>query len=1119
MQLSELKKYRTIKTGIRASLILILLLSFANVKGVHVSGGSIHWKTIAKGDSLEIDVITYADCNGTVYNDGNLYLKSTKKSSTFTNLKIKSTRFISNICRSYCTPCTSSSCANKVGFQEIIYTKKVKQSDYIDSKNCRLDISYSDCCRPGTFTTADSRNKTFTISAWVDFCKSPNDSSPLLNDSLVQTFFIGRVGLDFSMTDVDNDSLNYFIDSVSNVSWKKGFNSENPFTGTLKINKQSGILAVLARRIELSAIGVKVSSFQNGVIVSETRREYPYIIYARSTPDYVLDSLSVTGFNRHLIALEGDTFRMNWSTKTEISISSEIDSSYFKNISANKIKMEFVPTSKDLGHKKILFNTNNQLCPYYFKNSQLLNLWIIDKKDTSFKIIQQKNREECGSFKFSVPNKFDAYWKDIDWYVNDTFSHSGRVYSSNLTKTDTTKIKIVFKIGSHQFSDSIIFIPNMAPNALLTLAPIKLDSICADSLIIKMNATGGNGSNRYNWYVENFPWYYAQELKIDFSNISIPTNIRMAYRVTDSEGCLVDGVDTFKVIPFAHSNIQNDSTLCDSGAYNFRLKSPTPGGIWSGPFVIDSNLFEGNNLGFKNKATLTYKNNNPKYCLTDEAEFKLRKSARLTLSADSIACIGNDPIAIKTNLLGGVFKSIGIDTSMAVPYFTLVNSVGIKNIIYEYTNSSGCISTDTTFIKVLSDTIKAPIIDSNWCFSDSKTRILPANSIFETWTGKLVDFDDDKNIYSIKFPNDTSIKQLDIEYFEARSNGCRLSENYSIALGRKETFSFNATSEICEDNKLELIATTLSGKWQSKFVTETGGRFFFKLTESISKDSVFNVIYSYTDMIGCTTDSNKNVEVWPRVKIGLNNREFNICETSDSLMLPLPADDKAVHIWTGPGVVQKASYYVVLDLSASLGSTQKYIINASKAKSCSNADSLELTTFHKVNAQFTQDSTFGKAPAEISFWATDADYIKKYKWIGLENDLDTTNSRFTNYMFSKAGIYDIGLKVYGDMDVCTDSVYKLEHINISPNSIKTNFTSSIQAFPNPTLDKTLISSKETIYSLELYDSKGALIHTEKPNAKTLELSLKGLNNGHYMARVLILKNGELSQFNMKISKQ
>ena len=56
----------------------------------------------------------------------------------------------------------------------------------------------------------------------------------------------------------------------------------------------------------------------------------------------------------------------------------------------------------------------------------------------------------------------------------------------------------------------------------------------------------------------------------------------MAYRVTDSEGCLVDGVDTFKVIPFAHSNIQNDSTLCDSGAYNFRLKSPTPGGIWSG---------------------------------------------------------------------------------------------------------------------------------------------------------------------------------------------------------------------------------------------------------------------------------------------------------------------------------------------------------------------------------------------------------------------------------------------------------------------------------------------------------------------------------------------------------
>jgi gliding motility-associated-like protein len=280
------------------TVVVSLLFSF-QLFASHIVGGEMYYDCLGN-NQYRVTIKVYRDCNSNGADfDTPLNIGVFDK---VTNSRIQTTAV--NFPGSQILPVTfSNPCVtppNNICVQEAIYTKVIT----LPSSANGYILVYERCCRgSGIINLMNPSDEGLTMTAEIPgnangiTCNSSprftNYPSLLLcnNDELI---------FDHSATDPDGDQLVYELctpfhggssgDPAPNppnfppynlIGWENGFNETMPFgaNGPISINPNTGELIAAPDLIGKFVVGVCVSEYRNGVLISTTTRDFLFTVF------------------------------------------------------------------------------------------------------------------------------------------------------------------------------------------------------------------------------------------------------------------------------------------------------------------------------------------------------------------------------------------------------------------------------------------------------------------------------------------------------------------------------------------------------------------------------------------------------------------------------------------------------------------------------------------------------------------------------------------------------------------------------------------------------------------------------------------------------------------------
>lgn len=169
------------------------------------------------------------------------------------------------------------------------------------------------------------------------------------------------------------------------------------------------------------------------------------------------------------------------------------------------------------------------------------------------------------------------------------------------------------------------------------------------------------------------------------------------YEYTDSHGCSSSATSSITVNASPTVSLATFSVVCIN-APAFALTGGTPtGGVYTGQGV-SSGVFDPIAAGVGTH-TIAYRFTNASGC-SDSTTGTLQVGGLPSVTFNSLSdvCKSATPFTLSGgNPLGGVYSGDGVSSNVFSP---AVADTGVHTITYTYTNSNGCVNTDTSDIKV-----------------------------------------------------------------------------------------------------------------------------------------------------------------------------------------------------------------------------------------------------------------------------------------------------------------------------------------------------------------------------------------------------------------------------------
>ena len=309
--------------------------------GTHLVGGEMTYTCLGYDEvndeyTYTIDLIIYRDCGpnnelGTFYDD----LASIgifQNNVLYDEIFIPYPGFNTSIDTEINNPCLDN--PSDACVQKAVYSTQV----ILNFNNGPIDITYQRCCRNGSISNiveGQWTGTTLTIHIPVPVDGQCN-SSPVF-DLLPPAFLCvsSDISLDFSATDPDGDQLIYSLCTpllgasqaepapsppdpppYFSISWESGYNATSPFYGNpaIEIDPLTGELTGRPNQIGIFTIGICVSEYKNGNLLSTVMRDYQIFIYdcpsntvswfEEQEPTQFCDGLEITFTNLSLNATE-----------------------------------------------------------------------------------------------------------------------------------------------------------------------------------------------------------------------------------------------------------------------------------------------------------------------------------------------------------------------------------------------------------------------------------------------------------------------------------------------------------------------------------------------------------------------------------------------------------------------------------------------------------------------------------------------------------------------------------------------------------------------------------------------------------------------------------------------
>ena len=268
------------------------------MSATHIVGGEIYYEQVGTQDYL-ITLKVYRDCgstntNGTdfdqfasigIYSGGSLYQE------LLMNLASATVNFVPVTIENPCFVLPPDVCVEEAVYQEILELP-LNSNGY--------DLVYQRCCRNPSIINInwpEDSGATFTTQIPPSTITEENSNPQFSNFPPVALCANASFWFDHSAEDIDGDFLVYSFCSpmlggtpdapapappspppFTNVSWAAGFSENDPITSVnpFSIDSATGLLEGTPTQAGQYVIGICVSEYRDGILLSETNRDFQF---------------------------------------------------------------------------------------------------------------------------------------------------------------------------------------------------------------------------------------------------------------------------------------------------------------------------------------------------------------------------------------------------------------------------------------------------------------------------------------------------------------------------------------------------------------------------------------------------------------------------------------------------------------------------------------------------------------------------------------------------------------------------------------------------------------------------------------------------------------------------
>jgi PKD repeat protein len=386
----------------------------------------------------------------------------------------------------------------------------------------------------------------------------------------------------------------------------------------------------------------------------------------------------------------------------------------------------------------------------------------------------------------------------------------------------------------------------------------------------------------------------------------------------------------------------NQSICIDAAAFSLAGATPA-GGTWSGTGVTAGGIFTPSTTG-AGTHTLTYSYIDPVTGCSNSATKTITVNPLPVVNAGSGMIVCNQPVTVTLSgytPAGGTWSGTGV-TSGGV-FDPSIAGNGTHVLTYTFSNSSGCVNTDTIQMTVVPPAIAQAGIDDTVCVNAAPftfTGFTPAGG---TWSGTGI------TAGGIFTPSTAGAGTHTLTYSYG-SGTCLSTDTKTIIVNPLPTVSAGAALILCVSAAPFNLSgnSPAGGTWTGTGITNAGAGTF---DASVAGVGTFTITYTYTDpATGCSNSATRIITVngLPVVNAGTGTV---VCD--QPIPFTLNGYTPAGGTWSGTGVTTGGTFN---PSTAGVG-THTLTYTFSNGNGCTNTDTIQMTVIPPAVAQAGADDT------------------------------------------------------------------------------------------------------------------------------------------------------------------
>ncbi|KAB1063343.1 T9SS type A sorting domain-containing protein, partial [Salibacter halophilus] len=343
----------------------------------------------------------------------------------------------------------------------------------------------------------------------------------------------------------------------------------------------------------------------------------------------------------------------------------------------------------------------------------------------------------------------------------------------------------------------------------------------------------------------------------------------LVYTYSDPNGCSDTAMTTVTVNPTPQVTLPSLTDRCiDAGVVTLPAGSPS-GGTYSGPGVT-GNQFDPSVAGVGTH-NIVYSFTSTNGCTgSDTQQVEVNPLPTVNLDLDTSLCESADTLLLSGGTpQGGVFSGNGVTGNT----FNISQAgLGTTVVQYEFTDSNGCLNSDSGTVEVLSNPSVSLGSDIDICEGLQDTLVATGASTYTWSTGSQT------NSIIVSPMNDTSYSVVG-----EGSNGCLGSDTIDVTVLESPQVELNEIDTVCADTVFSIDAGSgySSYLWNNgettqsidvgPFVQDTGYSYVVVVQNSAGCSGIDTVSFAVIDCdpSGIITEDPRSVRLYPNPSNGV----------------------------------------------------------------------------------------------------------------------------------------------------------------------------------------------------------------------------------------------------------